>query len=83
MIEPCKGRLSTSPPGTSPVGFWYPVDCRDAVLLPPPGALRTGGTQSFWLPGTLLTGGTQSLWPPRYPEDRWDSALLAPSYPVD
>ena len=27
-----KGRQSTSTPGNSPLGFWYPVDWRDSVL---------------------------------------------------
>ena len=75
-----KGHQSTSPPGTSPFGFWYPVPCGLAELSSvspprtlgtgrtqsfwPPGTLSTGGTQSFQAPGTLWTGGTQSFWPP-------------------
>ena len=52
----------TSPPGTSPFSFWYPVDWRDSVLLAPryPEDSRDS---------VLLA--------PRYPEDWSDSVLLA------
>ena len=51
--------------------FWLLVPCGLAGLNP------------FGPPGTLWTGRTQSFCPPRYPEDWWDSVLLAPRYPVD
>ena len=34
-VSMCKGPQSTSPPGTSLFGVWYPVDWRDSVLLAP------------------------------------------------
>ena len=63
------GRQSTSPPGTSPFGFWYPedwrnsvlsaprypVDWRDSVLLPPQVPCGLSGLSRFSPPGTLWT----------------------------
>ena len=73
-----KGRQSTSTPGNSPLGFWYPVDWRDSVVLGPqiPGGLAglspfslpvpcgLAGLRTFNPPGTLWTGGTQSFGQP-------------------
>ena len=68
VLQNFKARQSTSPPGTSPFGFWYPVDCRDSVLLPPRYPVD-------WRDSVL--------WPPRHPVDWQDSVLSATRYSED
>ena len=62
------GRQSTSPPGTSPFGFWYPEDWRNSVLSAPRYPVD-------WRDSVLSAS--------RYPEDWRDSVLSAFMHPVD
>ena len=71
----------TSPPGTSPFSFWYPVDWRDSVLLAPryPEDWRNSVHSDTRYPEDWRDSVLSAT---RYPEEWRDSVLLAPGYAV-